>query len=126
MIAVKGILVEGAKLSYQDSIGDKVYRETNIAKRAIGKVQIPDRYINIPNGTSIELDSESVSKVGRNCFQIEDYELSWNELLNRKSNVFLESKKKLFTFFDKKIHPDAERNNSQRLGNKELEIDIGG
>lgn len=124
MISTKSILVENAPIDYQDRIGDKIYRETNIAKRAIGKVQTPETHMHMPNGANIKLDSANIPKVGKNCFGIDDYELSWEQLVERKSNVFIESKNKLFKFLDKKINPEAERNNSERLGNKEIEMDL--
>lgn len=126
MIAVKGILTENVKLESQDLVGDKVYRETNIAKRAIGKSLIPEKGMNLPDGTIIEYESDNMPKVGRNCFGIQDFELSWDKLMERKSNALVTAKRNLISFIDKKINPNAERNNQDRIGNKTFEYETGG
>lgn len=115
MIAVKGILAENMKLPYQEIVGDKVYRETNIAKRAIGKVQYP---VHSEIGQITDLP-----QVGENCFGIKDYELSWNKLVERSNKSWTKTVGKLFKFLDKKIHPDADRNNPNKIGNRTVEVE---
>lgn len=114
MISTKNILVENMNLGYDDSSYDKIYRETNIAKRAIGKAQ---------QRPSDELTNRMLpEKVGLNVFRIKDYELSWDELVERKSKVWTKTVGKFFRFLDRKINTSAERNNPNRIGNRTVEV----
>ena len=120
MIATRNILIENTELSYEESMGDKIYRETDIAKRAIGKAQYQ------PQDELYQTFNKD--RVGVNCFRIDDYELSWNQLMERTSSVWAKTAGKLFKFLDEKINPQKARNDKDRIGNKTIEIpeNIGG
>lgn len=125
MITVKGLLAQQEKLPYPDLIGDKIYRETNLAKRAIGKHQPNYSGMPIPGGGYIEEELFTTNQKGKNVFGIEDYSLSWEELSHRKTNVFsrishaISSKvKEIFTDKDKLKLEKA------KMGNRV--IDLGG
>ena len=103
MIAIKNILSENMKLDYADLVGTKIYRETDIAKRAIGKNQH-----------------------NANCFEINDFELTWQQLAKRKSSSWVTVRKSLFDFLDKKLHPNADRHDPNRIGNRTTEVEYTG
>lgn len=114
MVSCKNILAENMNLDYNDAIGSKIFRQTNIAKRAIGKVQSR-------SNNQLENDFDT-SQVGKNVFGIKDYELSWNKLMLRNSKFWAKTGTKLFNFLDRKIHPNADRNDPDRLGNRTVEV----
>lgn len=114
MITCKNILAENLNLNYKDVEGAKIYRETDFTKRAIGKAQYKS-----DNQFESYLSPE---KVGKNCFGIKDYELSWQKLMENKNKLWAKTGGKLFKFLDRKINPTAERNNMDRLGNKTVEV----
>lgn len=126
MIAVKGILTDNLELENGDLVGDKIYRETNIVKRAIGKALPRERGMNLPDGSIIEYDDSTLPKVGKNCFDIKDFELSWEQLMDRKISTLAATKYKLFGFLDKKINPNAERNDPNKVGNRTFNYEAGG
>ena len=114
MVSCKNILVENMNINYEEAIGSKIFRETDIAKRSIGKAQY--RY----EGDFSQLYNPT--QVGRNIFGINDYELSWKQLIERKSKIWAKTGKKLFKFLDRKLHPEEERNNPNRIGNREVKV----
>lgn len=125
MVAVKDILAKQENLPYQDVVGNKIYRETNLAKRAIGKQQLNHKGIAIPGQPYVEEELFPTDQTGKNVFGIKDYSLSSEQLFNRKTNVFsrisqaISGKvKELFTEKDKL------KEEKEKMGNRT--IDLGG
>lgn len=112
MIACKEILTENMNIDYDETY--KIYDETDISKRAIGKVQYRvndeiDKFLHPEN-------------VGINSFGIKDYELNWQQLMERKNKAWTKTGGKLLKFLDGKLNPDAERNNPDRIGNRTVQV----
>ena len=119
MIAVKSILVEQTKMPYQEAESSKIYRETDLVKRAIGKVQSPydKKLYYYPSS-----DKDS-NQSGFNVFGIKDFELTLEELLKRKTNKFSKISRSLSTAVKNLLFGKDEKEEA-RMGNKT--IDIGG
>lgn len=112
MIACKEILTENMNIDYTER--HKIYDETDIVKRAIGKVQYRsydemDKFLH-------------QDQVGINVFGINDYELNWQQLMNRQSKAWTKTGGRLLKFLDRKLNPEAERNNSNRIGNRTVDF----
>lgn len=112
MITAKNILIENSDISYKDTMYGKIFKETNIAKRAIGKVQYAtaeDRFLDH-------------AKVGINCFGIKDYELNWQQLMERKSKNWSKVGSKLLGFLSRKLNLKSKDNDPDRIGNRTMNI----
>ena len=88
MVAVKDILAKQENLPYNDVVGNKIYRETNLVKRAIGKSQMTHQGIAIPGVGYADEALFPTDQKGKNVFGIEDYSLSAENLFKRKTNIF--------------------------------------
>ena len=117
MISIKSVLIEQTQMPYKDAQGSKIYRETNLVKRAIGKAQ-PEY-----KKDYLFISDDERAQSGYNVFGIKDFELTGQELLKRKTNRFSKISHALSSAV-KSLLLGKDEKEEARLGNET--IDIGG
>lgn len=101
MIAVKNLFAEKTN-NPSLKLGSKIYSETDLAKRAIEKT------------------------TGTRAFKMKDHELSADELISRKTNIFKKTMDKFTHWWGKANNPKDSRFDENRLGNQTQIVDVEG
>ena len=118
---------EDISYSQYDSIsmrGLKTIVDEVLAAREVAGNDLQMQAWQIPLET-ITRDTHTLKRImgrvaNRNVFDLEDYNLNIENILSRKDNLLNRTLNKIAKSVDKFLHPNAERNDPNRFGNKEF------